>query len=197
MKNYSSTINGITFSASAEEPLYPQVQILFHVIGEIPPEDIKNRYTVQIGFSVFFLVQKGNDYCIAAPDYTKSPFSDTTEDLTIALYIQLEQGHLVKLYNLQPEDIRFDDEIVIAKNALQEKDIMLQRFSDLGGSGWCISSIENRDIDEYETLYAYQLLTIRPELIKVLALPYEYIVVFLGDTIDAILNEKDENIMTE
>lgn len=192
------------FSASVEEPLFTQVQILFLSIKTIPPENIKNGYKLEIGFSIFILVENDNGYCIVVPDYTKSPFSDTTEDLTIALWIQFEQIDLLKLYDIQGTPVRFDDKIAVAKNALQENLISLQRFSDLGESGWCVESIEhgedgkfhNVSTNEYESYYVYQLLKLRPSLMKALALPYDYIVVFEGDTINAILNEQDEDIMT-
>lgn len=46
----------------------------------------------------------------------------------------------------------------------------------------------------YESLYAYELLQIRPALLKVLALPYHYLAVMDDEQIHAILNENDENI---
>ena len=59
--------------------------------------------------------------------------------------------------------------------------------------GAYFQTIEAKD---YETIYAYQLLQKRLSLIKVLVLPYEYIVIFNGDEINEILNEKDESIFT-
>ena len=45
--------------------------------------------------------------------------------------------------------------------------------------------------------YAYQLLNIRPSVLKALMLPYDYIVVIDGDDIIELLNEKDESIITK
>ena len=52
----------------------------------------------------------------------------------------------------------------------------MQRFKNLNGSGWCINEIargddgeyENVEPDNYETINAYQLLTMRPALLRVL-----------------------------
>ena len=197
MKTFSCKIHDITFNARAEEPLYPQVQTLFQTIQAIPAKNIRNGYSIEFGFTVFFLVEKGNEYCIVAPDYKKYPYSDTTEDLTIALWIQLEQAHLLRLYNLECEGVRFDDKVIVAKNALQENAIYLQRFSNCGkgDSGWCIKPVEHGEAGDFEAYYAYQLLSIRPALIKALILPYEYIVIFEGDTIVSIMNEQDEDII--
>lgn len=205
MRTYSSNINGITFSVCVEESLYPQVQTLFQVIKNIPPENIKNGYKIEIGFSVFILIKNGNDYCIVVPDYTRSPFYDNTEDLTIALWVQLEQTELLRLYNVEGEAVRFDDEIIVAENAFQDNLISMQRFSDFGKgvSGWCIERIEKSDDGqfhnlstiEYKSYYVYQLLKIRPALIKALVLPYGFIVVFEGDNIIEILNEQNDSII--
>ena len=75
----------------------------------------------------------------------------------------------------------------------------------LGGSGWCVNEIfqnkdgkfSNVDTTEYESIYAYQLLNIRPSVLKALMLPYDYIVVIDGDDIIELLNEKDESIITK
>ena len=55
----------------------------------------------------------------------------------------------------------------------------------------------NVDTTEYESIYAYQLLNIRPSVLKALMLPYDYIVVIDEDDIIELLNEKDESIITK
>ena len=50
----------------------------------------------------------------------------------------------------------------------------------------------NVDATEYESIYAYQLLNIHPSILKVLMLPYDYIVVIDGQDIIELLNEMDE-----
>lgn len=203
MKTYTSEINGTKYSLCTEEPLYAQALSMFRAIRTIHQEKLKNGFKLQIGFSLFIFVETAEGYQIVMPDYTKSPFTDTTEDLTIALWIQLEQADLLQLYHLPGETVRFDDKIVAAENVLQKNQISLQRFTDLGESGWCVEEIKKGDNGEffpvtanaYESYYIYQLLKIRPALIKALVLPYEYIVVFDGDNIVEILNEQNESVM--
>ena len=200
MKIFSCEINGVNFSAKAEEPLYPQLQTLFQLIESIPPHEIKNGYRLEAGFTTFTFVEKTGVYQIMAPDFQKNPLADVTDDLTLALWVQLEQIHLLHTYNIGGETTRFFDKIIVVKQALNESDISLQRFSNCskGDSGWCIESVKNRgsnNANDYESYYAYQLLKLRPELIKVLALPCEYLVVFSGNNIKAILNEKNENLV--
>lgn len=203
MQTYIEEINGVKYKFCAEELLYSQMQPLLLAIEKIPKAELHSGYKIEAGFSLFILLETSEGYDIAVPDYAGNPFENITEDLTIALWIQLEQTDILRMYKLSGETIRFDDKIVIEKNALENPHISLQRFSDLGGSGWCIKAIEkdaggnykNEEAGEYEAYYAYQLLQIRPALLKALLLPYEYLVVFDGEEIVEILNEKDESIL--
>jgi len=197
MKTFVHNINGSLFSATAEEALTPQIQTLFQILENIPSEKIRDGFSIEIGWTVFFLSLKDDTYFILAPDFQKDPFADQTEDLTLSLWVQLEQTHFLRLHNVTGESVRFSDKVIAAKQALTEDEITLQRFSDCskGDSGWCIESLSNRECDEYEAYYAYQLLKHRPSLIKALALPFEYMVIFDRDNIKAIINENDENIL--
>lgn len=206
MKTYINKINGISYRISMEEVLYSQAKTLFHAIETIPYEKIRDGFKIEIGFSVFILVKNFDDeYTIVTPDYTKNPFVDTTDDLTVSLGIQFEQINILKSYNIVGEGIRYDDKLAVAKNALNKEYIYLQRFSDLGESGWCVNEItldksgkfSCKTADEYESYYAYQLLNIRPSLVKILLLPYDYIVILRNDDVLEILNEKDESIIED
>lgn len=112
--------------------------------------------------------------------------------------MQLEQVHCLRQLNIEGEMIKFSDKIVTAKNVLQLDEVYLQRASDCekGDSGWYIGPVEETEEteDELEAFYAYQLLKIRPSIIQVLALPYEYLVVFEKDKIKAILDDKDVDV---
>ena len=53
----------------------------------------------------------------------------------------------------------------------------------------------NADTEEYEMIYAYQLLSLRPSILSVLFLPYDYIVVFNDDECVEILDENNNSII--
>lgn len=203
--NITLTINNIKYFVSADESIISKTHILFEAIKSIPSNDVKNGYKLEIGFTVFIFLSERDGYKIVVPDYLNSPFLNTTDDLTIALWILSEQIELLKKYNISGVPVRFDDEIVIAENALENSLISLQRFADLGenASGWCIEAIGKREdgsfytieTKEYKTVYAYQLLQSRPESVKILVLPYEYFVVINDETVIEILNEKGDSII--
>ena len=203
IKEYSETINGIKYNYIIEEALASQLKPLLSAFSKIPNEKIVNEFRISVGFSIFTLVGDNNEFDIIVSDYTKSPFVDTTKDLSLAVWVQYEQALFLRQHNIEGQAVRFDDVIAVAKGALEKESISMQRFSDLGGSGWCINEVHINekmkfnivDSEEYETIYAYQLLHFRPQIIKTLLLPYDYIVVCSGDELIEVLNDKDESIL--
>lgn len=95
--------------------------------------------------------------------------------------------------------MKFNDKIVIAKNRLPQETVYLQRSSgcDEGDSGWYIGPINEEVSGEFEIIYAYELLKMKPAIIQVLALPYNYLVVFEKEKMKAISNECDVDILGE
>lgn len=205
MNEYTENINGIKYHFKTEKTLYSQSESLRKAIKEIPVSDLHDDYKIEIGFSLYILKKRQQEdaYDILVPDYKKSPFSDTTDDLSLAFLIQLEQISLLQKYGLTGESVRFDDEIAAAKDSLTKPVICLQRFHDLNGSGWCINEIlqdkggsfMNADAAEYEMIYAYQLLSLRPSVLNVLLLPYDYIAVFSNDECIEILDGNNNSLI--
>lgn len=201
---YIKQINGINYYYNVEEVLNFQIEPLLRLIEKLPIEQIKNRLKIEMGFSVFELEENEDGYTIVASDYETSPFSEKTADLTLACLIQIEQTEILQKYGIDGEKIRFFDEIAVAKGAISKPHICLQRFKDLGGSGWCINEIimENdryalADASEYETIFAYQLLELRPSILRVLLLPYDYMIIINEDEILEILDQNDKSVIIE
>lgn len=200
MKRFVETIGDKILVIVAEKELQFQVENLFHILSKIENIKLVDGFSIRVGWTIFVLSKKEDGYHLLAPDYSKNPFEDTTEDLTIALWIQLEQSHCLRKLNIEGEMIKFNDKIVTAKNILQADNIFLQRNSDCekGDSGWYIGHVnDDEDTQELEAFYAYQLLKIRPSIIKVLVLPYEYMVIFEKLEVKAILNENDVDVWNE
>lgn len=95
--------------------------------------------------------------------------------------------------------VRFQDTILIRKGCLSEPRLFLHHRWEVEGSdsGWYIG-MEGEEPDDrpenFEKIYAYQLLDSRPELLSVLVLPLNYIALFDGDEIEGILDENDMDV---
>lgn len=198
MIKVTKNINGKLFNVSVESYLKEQAETLLEVISNIELRKLKDNFKVQIGWTIFTLQEVAEEYIILSPDYSKNPQSDRTDDITIALWIQLEQGTLLNKLKLTGELISFQDKIICSKGVLNLDNIYLDRNGSCvkGDSGWYIGPVDEANSnEELEAYYAYQILKIRPSIIQALALPRGYMAVFNKDNLEAILDEDDIDIL--
>lgn len=198
MISIERNIGGKLFRVNSEEYLREQAEALLEIIGNIESSKLKDKFRVQVGWSIFTIVEGSEGFNVVAPDYSRNPFSESTDDLTISLWIQLEQGTLLNKLKLEGEMISFQDKIVCTKGVLSLDNIYLERSKEYekGDSGWYIGPVdESIATDELEAYYAYQLLKIRPSIIKTLALPSGYMAVLDKDELKAVLDENDMDVL--
>jgi len=198
VEKFIKKIGDKTFIAQAEKIFAVQVEGLFHFLTEVENDRLIDGFSIQVGWSIYFLDKREDGYHIIIHDYTKNPFEDMTDDLTISLWILLTQVSFLKPLTIEGELLRFCDKIVAAKNVLELDNIYLERTKgcEKGDSGWYIGPVnDEHNAEEYEALYAYELLKLRPSLIRVLTLPFEYLVIFEKDELKAVVNERNVNIM--
>lgn len=186
------------FIAKCEDYLSAQADWLLDLFDKIEKknkenEALKDNSRIQVGWTIFTISEQKDGVHILAPDYNGNPFKDMTDDLTISLWVQLEQNYFLKRVQLEGEK----DKVIVAKGTIELDNLYLERAKNYekGDSGWYIGPVdESINTDELEAYYLYQLLKIRPALIQVLALPKGYIVVFIKDSIEAVLDQKDIDI---
>ncbi|MBO1581386.1 hypothetical protein [Bacillus sp. XF8] len=198
MEKFIRNIGDKTFIAQADECFAMQVEGLFHFLTEVENDRLIDGFSIQVGWSIYFLDKREDGFHITVHDYTKNPFQDMTEDLTISLWILLNQVSFVKSLAIEGELLRFCDKVVAAKNVLELDNIYLERTKgcEKGDSGWYIGPVNDEDdTEEYEAFYAYELLKLRPSLIQVLTLPSEYLVIFEKDEMKAVVDENNVNIL--
>ncbi|WP_460271487.1 immunity protein Imm33 domain-containing protein, partial [Clostridium sp. CTA-19] len=184
MMNIKKNIGGKLFKVTSEEYLSKQADAIIEVIGNIELNKLKDNFKVQVGWSIFKVVEDSEGFNIIAPDYNRNPFTESTDDLTISLWVQLEQSILLNKLNLDGEMISFQDKVVCSKGVLKLDKIYLERSKEHEkyDSGWYIGPVdETIATDELEAYYAYQLLKIRPSIIKTLALPSGYMAILEKD----------------
>lgn len=200
---YTEDINGIKYTFSAEEAMRPFAEPLLEALEYIPAGRIKDGFKIRAGFSTFMLSERGGGFDIAAPDYTDDPLTTLTTDLTLALHIQFRQAFLLHKHGIVGKAIHFSEKLAIAKGARDKELISMQRFADLGGSGWAVESYTMNEegfavpekAEEYEMICAYELLGIRPALLDVLALPDNYVAVFSGDELIELMDGERKSLI--
>lgn len=206
METITHQVNSISFTISAKAEQISLSSLFFSTLKTLPVEKIKDGDTYALGFSVFVFKKIEGGFQVMVPDYQKDPLGYVTEDCSLDLWIMQEQAQLLQYCGImQGAATRFDDLILFADDAIHAPDIRLHRFSDLDdkNSGWCMETLiktedgewETAEPQEYRGMYAFQLLHLRPSLLKMLALPYDTTVMVHGDDITAILDENGKNYL--
>jgi len=168
------------------------------IANENGSEILKPGYKMQVGWSILQIGQSSDgELILLEPDYSDDPFKRTREDLTCTLSIQAEQNDFNIAVSASPFVTSFQDKIIYSKSSLDQKNIYLERKSPrLNDSGWFIGTndrnISNYDIDNLAACYTYELLKIRPAIMKVLQMPPGYLIVFDGSEVEAVLNPENE-----
>ena len=100
-----------------------------------------------------------NKFLVTTPDYLDNPFEKVTTDLTLSLWVQLEQTHLLRMFQLEGMTTKFSDKIIMERDALDNEKFYLQRTGDVerGDSGWYVGTVEGESNSIY-AIYAYELL---------------------------------------
>lgn len=154
---------------------------------------------IQVGWNFFQLAEAEDGLALLAPDYRKNPFTDNTEDLTLAL--EVFQGQLTALRRAgRPPvvDVSFQDTMVVRWKGLQSPLLYLQRLtvSHPPDSGWYLAPLgepRSDDPKDYVRIYTYQLLDICPQGLSLLPFPPGTLAVFdRGTLVEAVDGENQK-----
>ena len=202
IKEYIETINNKIVKFKCNEILKSFIESFIKLLEE---EDnqygiIKDDYTIEAGWSMYFINKENENYRISVPDYNKNPFIDKTDDLTIALTIQKMQNELLKDINQKGCPVTFQDKIVVLKEALYNKEVYMHRSREREGtdSGWYLGIVndqkEKHPVSDYTSIYTFELLKHNPVLLRVLSADVGDIVIVYENEIVEIVNGNDEKI---
>lgn len=203
LKVYSRVINNILVSFKCSEDLSSHAEFLFDIIsGE---QDNKNilidNFKIQIGWTFYIFKENENEFMILSPDYKSNPFKDTTEDLTVSLFVQAQQFALIRKMNVECEEVSFQDTLMVLKQAINAELVYIERKEHTRekDSGWYLGLVNDEDnshaIEDYQCIYVFQLLKYKPQLLQLLFLPVGYLVVINGDTIEEVIDKDDKRIL--
>ena len=193
-RNFIDKVIRVNVDSHMEE----QAEALLDVIGKLDIDKFCDNYKIQIGCTLYILREKAGEFIVFAPDYSKNPVYDITDDLTIPLWIQLEQGILLNKVGLTGELVSCYDKIICSKGAMDLDDIYLERTKgyEKGDSGWFIGSLDENDKEEeLEAFYIYEMIKLRPSIMQILSLPSGYMAVFNKENLVAIVDDDDNDVL--
>ncbi len=197
-KEFTTEAVGKKLTVKCDESLLPQAEALLKTIKQIAEKNggLKNDEAVRVGWTVFTIKDNGGGLSIYEPDFKNNPL-ELNEDITQSLSVLVRQDLLLSRLGVQGQPVLYSEKVVCAKGVLDEEKIYLERSENIekGDSGWYIGSVDDKDGEpELEAISVYQLLQRRPAVLSAFSLPPKFLTVFIGDKIDAVLNEQNQNI---
>jgi hypothetical protein len=201
--NYKFRLRNTTIVANCSPIYEEQINGLFNKLAELDKigPAITNGSSIQFGWSRLLLKGNEDELIIYEPDFSGNPFKDYVPSIDNTLKILVEQAVLLNNFGIEGVTAKYSDKIVITKNCLSKSKIYLERTSsdEEDDSGWFIGEVDdiNTDdsIDNYDVIYVFQLLNIRPTLMQVLVLPPGFLVVFFQDQLIQIFDNEGKNIL--
>lgn len=203
IKVFSKTLGNKKISLQCIGSLSKQAEFLLSLI-EIEYKSInvlQDNYKIQIGWSIYIISGQNEEFVILSPDYNQNPFKDMKSDLTIPLMIQAQQNEMLRKTKVQSEPVSFQDTMVILKDALKSDLLYLERkeICKKGDSGWYLGLLDDkneaRGIEDYQSIYIFQLLQLKPALLQLLTLPVGCIAIIDGDSIVEVVDNEDNRIL--
>lgn len=162
-------------------------------------ENLRDGYVLQFGWGPIFLEASDEGLRLTTPDYGRDATNDRTADLSGAIAIQVSQLWLPEAAGVRPQEIRFDQEVLIQRGWQEMEDFEASRRASKHDiySGWFICDTAERDEpyphDEILKVPAWQVLQGNPKLAQVLAMPSDTLTVLYDNEVDRVVALRDDD----
>jgi hypothetical protein len=203
---FSTNIDGNRLTFRCHEALHLQAEWLLNFVRNIAKkgesEVLRDGNKIQFGWSVLTVVESGpGSFVLVEPDFSDDPFHGVRDNLACTLRVQADQNAFSMKIGVKPIVTSFRDKVVYSKSCIGERSIYLERRRPRPtDSGWFIGSnrhdYAHSESEELTACYAYELLRLRPEVMKVLQLPPGYLIAFDGPDVEAVLARDDETVFS-
>ncbi|MFZ5986771.1 MAG: immunity protein Imm33 domain-containing protein [Bacillota bacterium] len=203
VKVFSRKINNKNVSLQCIENLSGQAEFLLELIEQEQEHTnvLKDNFKIQVGWSIYTVKEQNGGFILLSPDYEKNPFQDTTKDLSLSIFVQVQQNIILKKANVDGEPVSFQDTIVVLKDALNSDSVYMERKEKCkkGDSGWYLGLIEDdvipRTVEDYKAIYTFQLLQLKPHLLQLLSLPTGCLAIINGTKIEEVIDSNDNRLI--
>jgi len=160
-------------------------------------------YRLPLGWATLGLRAKGEERIVCAPDFSRNPFDDLQDDLTVALRVFVNQQETARRASLKkPMPVLYTDEVVLAQGCLTHRLIVMERrdFPSRGFTGWHILPGDPADLrrveekKKWERTPSYRILGRREVLLDLLNLPVGFSARIEDDNVISVLNAHKEQV---
>lgn len=202
---FSTRISGNCLTFQCHESLQLQAEWLLDLVKSLVQDSgdevLRDGYRFRVGWSMLTIMQRGiGSYVLLEPDFADDPFHGVRDNLGCTLSVHAEQSDFSSMIGVDPTITSFQDKVIYSKSCVRARRIYLERRRPRAtDSGWFIgiNGADNPNHEEELTAcYAYELLWLRPEVMKVLQLPPGYLVAFDGVEIESVLAADNETVFS-
>lgn len=148
---------------------------------------------IQMGWSVLTIKGEEGTLRVYEPDFDRNPFEDLKPGAAATLRVLAGQVLVLGVIKEAGEDARFDQSVIVHRDALDKEHIFLKRDVPRAAedSGWLIADISQAGGVLEEGLAAVSIAALyrqRPALLKCLSVPQGYIITMNGGEIESVFD---------
>jgi hypothetical protein len=193
------TLGGCTLRAECAErnrDLAADAIAVFERVGDIGPGK-----EIRFGFSLLRLARDGDSLRLTEPVFKSWPELRWRETIDVTLDVTAAQVRLLADVGVAGEDAWFDQLLLAAPGALAERELFLRRTSAVAedDSGWLLGSLRDpealADAAALEPMPIAQLVASRKSLVAALALPRDYVAIFVGNAVEQVLDANGNDVL--
>lgn len=169
----------------------------FERVGEIGPGT-----EIRFGFSLLRLAPDGDSLRLTEPVFESWPEPRWRDTIDTTLEVTGIQVSLLAAVGAEGEDAWFDQLLLAAPGALSERELFLRRTTPVAevDSGWLLGSLYDpealADADALEPVPIAHLVPSRRSLLAAVALPRDYVAIFVGEAVEQVLDADGNERLT-
>ncbi len=199
MKFSRQSRNGVIVAECGAE-LRAQAETLLRLAAESDAEGpgLGDGSVIEYGWAPLKVQATGEELALCEPDYVHDPnqFLPTVDG---TLRVLAAQSLLLAALGIEGIAAKYDQGLVARRGALAAEQAYLLRRAPVSDrdSGWYAGLATDKATppdSELEPHFIYALFARRRTFMQVLALPYDYLAVFEGDELAAVLDPHDRRV---
>jgi hypothetical protein len=194
-------LRGLLLVVYCDADLAEQANSLLRMIEDADEHvgGLRDGTVIEFGWAPLRLRAENEELVVCEPDYA-GDVNQFVPSVSRTLRVVAEQTPLPNALGVAGVPAKYDQGVVLKRGVLALRRIYLHRrepVSDLD-SGWYIGPADDigepPDSSQLDAIHVYRLVNVRPALLRVMALPPEYMVVLDGDEIEAVVDPSNRRV---
>lgn len=158
--------------------------------GRVP----RDGFRIRFGWSLLSLRRERRGLRVCEPRFAGDPLTELNSTIDITLNVLVEQVALLRAVGVEALDVAFDQQIVVAGDALKAPSVHALRTEphSADDSGWFVAPVPPTgaqvDVGNLSVLRVHELVVRRPVLLTAMTFPVGYLVTAQGDRLIRVID---------